>query len=54
MRYMVHQLLKNSTTNSKLVINKSVFSYGKFIKENPKSTKKQRLEAIKKFMDSTR
>ena len=38
MRYMVHQILKNSTANSKLVttkpkkgINKSVFEYAKFL-----------------------
>tara|TARA_A100001015_G_C14722817_1_gene606600 strand:+ start:643 stop:786 length:144 start_codon:yes stop_codon:yes gene_type:complete len=33
--------------------NKS-FSYGKFLKNNPNATRKERIEAIKKFLDSTR
>jgi len=55
MRYMVHQILKNIIKKNPIKCsNNSVFSYGKFLKENPNSTKKQRLEAIKKFLDSTR
>lgn len=51
MRYIYH--LANCSKPKK-VINKTVFSYGKFLRENPKSKKKQRLEAIKKFLNSTR
>jgi len=54
MRYMFHLAHKNISSKPKEVITKTVFSYGKFLKENPKPTKKQRLEAIKKFFDSTR
>lgn len=55
MRYMFHLMCKNIIKDKpKKIINKNVFSYGKFLKENPKPTKKQRLEAIKKFFDSTR
>jgi hypothetical protein len=33
---------------------KKPFSYGMFMIKNPKATKKERQEAIKKFLDSTR
>ena len=32
----------------------NIYSYGKFIRENPKATKNERRKAIKKFLDSTR
>ena len=31
-----------------------VFSYGKFLRENPRATKEEKLKALKKFLDSTR
>jgi len=31
-----------------------VFSYGKYVQENPVRIKKERIEAIKKFLDHTR
>ena len=30
------------------------YSYGNFLKNNPKASRKDRLKAIKKFMDETR
>lgn len=29
-------------------------SYGKFVQENPKATRQERRDALKKFLDSTR
>ena len=46
-----------SLLNRIFLVNKNInknFSYGKFILENPKATKKERQEAVKKFYDSTR
>ena len=61
MRYMFHLICKNLTKNSKLVTTKhkivskkNVVSYGKFLRDNPNHNKKQRLDAIKNFLDSTR
>ena len=36
------------------MLNKNVFSYGKFILENPKRIKKERIKAIFKFINNTR
>ena len=47
MRLLYHIALKNITR-------KKVYSYGKFLKENPKTTKKNRIKALKKFLNSTR
>tara|TARA_B110000208_G_scaffold16130_1_gene19297 strand:- start:8746 stop:8904 length:159 start_codon:yes stop_codon:yes gene_type:complete len=33
---------------------KKDFSYGKWIKDNTPTTKKERLKAIKRFLDNTR
>lgn len=30
------------------------FSYGQFIRDNPKANRKERQKAIKKYLDSTR
>jgi len=30
------------------------FSYGKFLRENPKATREERKKALQKFLDSTR
>lgn len=47
MRLLYHMALKNIT---KL----KPFSYGKFIRKNPKATKKDKKKALKKFLNSTR
>ena len=54
MRYMLHLAQKNISSKPKKIITQTVFSYGKFLKEPLKPTKKQRLETIKNFFDSTR
>ncbi len=33
---------------------KQTFSYGKFLRQNPKATREERRKALKKFLDSTR
>jgi hypothetical protein len=32
----------------------NTYSYGKFVQENPKATRQERRDALKKFLDSTR
>jgi len=36
------------------VFNKKIFSYGKFILDNPNASVKERRNALKKFLDYTR
>ena len=49
MRYLWSYFLKSNIKNYK-----PVFSYGKFLRDNPNANKKERLIAIKRFLDSTR
>ena len=48
---MIQRLIKHVF---KIKTPKKVFSYGEFLQKNPKATKKERQEAVKKFYESTR
>lgn len=50
MRY-IFNLIINRVSITK---NPKSFSYGRFIQNNPNATKKERLKALKKFLDYTR
>ena len=50
---MLKKIIKIISKNKKIETIK-VVSYGKFLRENPKATKKERREAIKRFLDNTR
>jgi hypothetical protein len=45
-----HLNIKNEIDFTKIVNNDSV-SYGEFLAKNPKATKKQRIQAVKRFYD---
>ena len=52
MLYLYDIIIKSQLKPKPNEIN--VFSYGKFIRENPKATRDERRKALKKFLDSTR
>lgn len=53
MRLLYDMVLKNITKTQYNKCNK-VFSYGKFLRDNPKATKNKRIHALKKYLDSTK
>jgi hypothetical protein len=50
---LLNSIILNNIKNKK-ILPYEVFSYGKFIRENPKATREERKKAIKKFLDATR
>ena len=52
-RFMIHHIF-NKIIIRQNVKPKKIFSYSEFLKNNPKTTRKERQNAVKKFLDSTR
>ena len=51
---LLNNIIINTFKSNKKIVPYEVFSYGKFIRENPKATREERKKAVKKFLDATR
>lgn len=52
-RYIIHYIFRQNMIQQNLKT-KKVFSYSQFLIKNPKAIRKEKQDAVKKFLDSTR